>query len=84
MITDSLNSFAKVDPVPMLKADDLLSQVPEARFFSKLDLTKEYNQAQKEQASKLSTAFATSEGLYQFKVLPFGLPNSSFTFVHLM
>lgn len=63
-----LNSIAKVNPLPMPNAEDLLHQVAEARFFSKLDLTKGYYQAPMEESSKPFTAFATSHRLYQFKM----------------
>lgn len=66
-----LNSVIKVDPVPMLNADGFLSQVAEAKFFSKLDLTKVYYQTPTEDRSKQYAAFATPEGLYHFKEIPF-------------
>lgn len=39
-----LNSVTKVDPVHLPNADDLLSPVTEFKFFSKLNLSKEYCQ----------------------------------------
>lgn len=63
---------------------DLLSQVAEAKFYSKLDLTKGFNQIHMHKDSKHLTAFDFSEGLYHFRFLPFGLVNSPSTFVRLM
>lgn len=68
----------------MPNPEDLLSQVAETRFFCKLDLTKGYYQITMEENSKQFAAFTTSEGLYQFRILPFGLSNSPSTFVRFM
>ncbi|BFZ17096.1 hypothetical protein BsWGS_20136 [Bradybaena similaris] len=79
-----LNSITRVDPVPMPNTEDLLSRVADAKFFTKLDLTKGYYQVPMSKESRKYTAFATSDGLYHFKALPFGLSNAPSTFVRLM
>ncbi|BFZ24546.1 hypothetical protein BsWGS_27585 [Bradybaena similaris] len=79
-----LNAITKLDPVPMPNAQDLLSNISEAKYFSKIDLTKGFYQIMLSNDSKKYTAFQTSENLYQFRTLPFGLCNSPSTFVRLM
>ena len=55
-----------------------------ARFITTLDLTKGYWQVPLSPASKEKTAFATSEGLFQYTKLPFGLHGAPATFQRLM
>lgn len=47
-------------------------------------LKKGYYQVPMEESSKQCTVFATSEGLYHFRVLPFGFSKSHSTFMRLM
>jgi len=51
-----------------------------ATIFSTLDLTKGYWQVPLEEGSKSITAFGTSDGLYEFNVLPFGINLASAVF----
>ena len=79
-----LNKVTVFDPEPIPNADNLMAQVANAKFFSKLDLTKAYWQIPIVQSDKEKTAFVTLEGLYHFNVLPFGMVNAPATFTRMM
>lgn len=79
-----LNRVTIFDPEPIPNADTLMAQVATARYFTKLDLTKGYWQIPITDSDKEKTAFITSEGLYQFTVLPFGMVNAPATFTRMM
>lgn len=64
--------------------DVLLSQIGEAHFMSALDLTKGYWQVPLQSQDKRKMAFATPNGLFQFKVMPFGLHGVAATFQRLV
>ena len=54
------------------------------QWFSTLDLASGYWQVFLSQEAKIKTAFATHSGLFQFRVMPFGLCNTPATFEILM
>ena len=79
-----LNTLSKLDAYPMPRIDELIDRLGQARFISTIDLTRGYWQIPIAQKDREKTAFATPYGLFQFKVLPFGLNGAPACFQRLM
>lgn len=79
-----LNAISSFDPHPMPRLDDLLERVGRATYITTLDLNKGYWQVALAPEAKEMTAFKTPFGMYQFKVMPFGLQGAPATFQRLM
>jgi hypothetical protein len=73
-----LNEITKHDSYPLPRVDRILSLLRDAKFISSIDLRKAFWQIPLHPEAKEKTAFAIpGRGLFQFKVVPFGLCNSA-------
>ncbi|XP_071510123.1 uncharacterized protein [Diadema antillarum] len=79
-----LNKVTKFDSEPIPDQEELFTRLASDKFFTKIDLSKGYWQVPMSEKSKELTAFITPDGLYHFKVMPFGLVNAPATFSRLM
>ena len=74
-----LNRVTKPDSYPLPRIDNVIDVMTGAKFFSTLDLTSGYWQCRMDPEDKEKTSFVTPTGLYQFKVMPFGVINGPAT-----
>ena len=79
-----VNKVTKSDSYPIPRVDDCVDRVGDTTFVSKLDLLKGYWQVPLTTRAKEISAFATPDGLYQYKVMPFGMKNAPATFQRLI
>ena len=80
-----VNDVSRKDSYNVPSIQTSLDHLSGAKYFSTLDLASGYNQIEMDPADKEKTAFSTGRhGLYQYKVLPFGLANGTATFQRLM
>ena len=79
-----LNSLTVKDAYPLPRIDDSLRLLGNQQWFSMMDLASGYWQVAMSPEAKRKAAFVTNEGLFQFRVMPFGLCNAPATFERLM
>ena len=79
-----VNSVIKTDSFPVSRMDDCIDNIGQAKYVTKFDLLKGFWQIPLTDRAKEISAFVTPDGLYQYKVMPFGMKNSPVTFQRLI
>ena len=79
-----LNKITKpiAQPIPLI--DDIINRLSGAKYFTSLDLKSGYWQVKMADIDKDKTAFTCHKGLFNFKVMPFGLSQAPAIFTELM
>lgn len=85
MCTDyrRVNACTVGDSYPLPRIDDIIDSVGNAVFLTKIDMLRGYYQVPLTERAKRISAFVTPDGLYQYKVMPFGLKNAPSTYQRL-
>lgn len=80
-----VNESSVKDAYPLPRINAILEKLKQARFISTLDLYRGYWQVPLKESSRPITAFTIpGVGLFQFKVMPFGLHSAGATFQRLL
>ena len=79
-----LNQHTIKDKTPLLLINKVIDKLKDAKYFNKLDLIWGYNNVQIKKDNEWKVAFLTNKGLFEPKVMYFGLYNSPGTFQQMM
>ena len=79
-----LNKACPKDSYPLLRVDILVDFIAQHQLLSFMDAFSRYNQIRMDEADQEKTSFVTSQGLFCYKVMSFGLKNASATYQRLM
>jgi len=79
-----LNQHTIKDKTPLPLINEVINKLKDARYFNKLDLIWGYNNVRIKEGDEWKAAFLTNKGLFEPKVMYFGLCNSPGTFQRMM
>ena len=79
-----LNKACLKDSYPLPWTNTLVDSTARHQFLSFMDAFSGYNQIKMEEADQEKTSFVTSQGVFCYKVMPFGLKNARATYQRLM
>ena len=80
----NLNKACLKDNYPLPRIDILVDLTERHQLLSFMDAFSDYNQIKLDEADQENTSFETSQGLFCYKVIPFGLKNAGTTYQRLM
>jgi len=75
-----LNKVCPKDSYPLPWIDTLVDSTARHQLLSFMDAFSGYNQIKIEEADQEKTSFVTSQGLFCYKVMSFGLKNAGTTY----
>ena len=73
-------ALTKSDSYPLPHIEDCIDRIGHSKYVSKFNMLKGYWQIPLSERAKELSAFATPDGLFQHKVMPFGMRNAPATF----
>ena len=75
-----LNKSCPKDSYPLSRIDTLVDSTTGHQLLSFMDAFSSYNHIKMEEADQEETSFVTSQGLFCYKMMPFGLKNAGATY----
>ena len=79
-----LNKACPKDSYPLPRIDQLVDSTVGHKLLSFMDTFSRYNQIRMDETDQEKTSFVTSQGLFCYKVMPFGLKNAGTTYQRLV
>ena len=79
-----LNRACSKDSFPLPRIDQLVDSIAGHKLLTFMDAFSGYNQIKMAEEDQEKTAFIISQGLYCYKVMPFGLKNAGATYQRLV
>ena len=79
-----LNQACPKDSFPLPRIDQLVDSTVGHKLLTFMDAFSGYNQIQMAEEDQEKIAFVTSQGLYCYRVMPFGLKNARATYQRLV
>ena len=79
-----LNKACPKDSYPLPCINQLVNSIVSHQLLSFMDFFSSYNQIKMDEADQEKTSFITSQGLFCYKVMPFGLKNARATYQRLV
>ena len=79
-----LNEACPKDSYPLPYIDQLVNSTAGHKLLNFMDAFSGYNQIGMDEADQEKTSFVTSQGLFCYEVMPFGLKNAGATYQRLV